>query len=144
MLESLGYLGLFISSLISATVVPMSSEAVLTYLFYEGYSVYGIIVVASIGNTIGGMTGYYLGKLGRWEKLQKWFGIKEEKIQTYEARVTKYGKILAFLCWLPLIGDFIAVALGYYRMGVKGVLFFMFLGKFLRYVVVIWVMNYFY
>jgi membrane protein YqaA with SNARE-associated domain len=137
MWDSLSYIGLFISSFISATIIPFSSEVVLAYLYHEGYAPLAIIIVASIGNTLGGMTGYLLGLGAKWSLLEKYFGIKEAKIMAYTAKAERYGKILALLCWLPFIGDFIAVALGFAKVKWKEVLIYMFIGKLIRYIYII-------
>lgn len=136
-LEASGYLGLFIGSFLSATIIPFASEGVLAYLLYEGFNPVICLVLATFGNTLGGLTGYYLGFLGKWKLLQRWFGIKEHQVDRFMLSVQKYGSLLAFLCWLPFIGDFIAVALGLGRASFWRTTFFMALGKGLRYAVVI-------
>lgn len=133
-MDWLAYLGLFVSSFISATIVPFSSEATLSFLYTKGYDPFNLVLVASIGNTLGGMTGYYLGYFIKWKWLTKYFGIGQKTIEKQQTIIKKYGYGLAFLTWMPLIGDIIAVALGYYRLNWKGILVFMFLGKLARYI----------
>lgn len=130
-----GYWGLFLASFLAATILPFSSEALLSLLLYNNYSIYLCIIFASIGNWMGGMSGYYLGKTGRIDKIEKYFKIDKQKIEKYEQKVEKYGSILAFFCWLPAVGDIIAVALGYFKCKAITVSIYMFFGKILRYIV---------
>lgn len=133
-LYDLGYFGLFLSSFLAATVVPFSSEAVLSFLIYNNYNFYLCIAIATIGNTIGGMTSFYLGYLGKWHWLEKYFGINKTKIEKLHNKLKFKGSILAFFSWLPIIGDLLAVLLGVMRINSKYVLIFMFIGKFVRYI----------
>lgn len=130
-----GYLGLFISSFLAATIIPLSSELVLSILIANNYDLTTSLLVASLGNWFGGISSYIIGWLGNWNIIEKYFRIKKEKIHQWKLKVDKWGGVLAFLCWLPVIGDPIAVALGFFRTNFYSVILFMFLGKFLRYFV---------
>jgi membrane protein YqaA with SNARE-associated domain len=94
------------------------------------------IITASLGNTLGGVTSYTLGYLGKWEWLEKYFGIKKEKIGSQKKYADKYGSLVAFFSWLPVIGDPLAVTLGFFKVPFLKVLFWMALGKFLRYFII--------
>lgn len=130
-----GYLGLFIASFVAATVIPFSSEALLSLMIYSNYNIYLCITISTIGNTFGGMSSYYLGYIGKWSWLEKYFGIKKEKIDNLHSKIKFKGSLIAFLTWIPIIGDLIAVLLGVLRVNTKYVLLFMFLGKLARYIV---------
>lgn len=130
-----GYAGLFIASFVAATIIPLSSEALLGLMIYNGYNIPLSITVATIGNSLGGMTSYYLGYLGKWEWLEKYFRIKKEKIAAFQKKIYKRGGIAAFFTWLPFVGDLIAVSLGVLRCNVWMVAVFMFAGKLARYLV---------
>ena len=129
----LGYLGLFLASFLAATVVPFSSEALVAAMLAGPFSKAGILIAATAGNFLGGMSGYGLGYLAKWEWIEKYLRIKRDKVYRWQSRVERYGSLLAFLCWLPGIGDFLAVALGVFRVSWKKVVFWMLVGKFLRY-----------
>lgn len=134
-------LSLFLSCFLAATVIPFSSEVIFgTTLIFSKIDPVILVIVAGIGNTLGGLTGYWLGKFGKWEWLQKYFRLSPEKIEKCQALCSQYGYWLALLCWLPFIGDLICVALGFFRSKLFPVTLFMFLGKTLRYAVVAWVM----
>ena len=68
-----GYLGLFLASFLGATEIPLSSEIVLSFLILNGYDFKLSLLIATIGNWLGGLSSYYLGRLGRWETLERFF-----------------------------------------------------------------------
>ena len=77
----LGYLGLFISCFLAATfIIPFSPEVILGILIVKGFSLPVTIFVATIGNWFGGMTSYFVGRIGDWKKIEKYFKIKKEKV----------------------------------------------------------------
>lgn len=134
----LGYVGLFLVSFLSATIIPASSEAVFVLMISNGFDPFFSLVLATIGNTLGGMTSYVLGRLGNWKWLNKWFGIKEDKVARFQSRVQITGIYSALLCWAPVIGDIIAVVLGFLRLRIVPVLILMTIGKLARYLFLYW------
>lgn len=141
MLQDLGLFGLFLGCLLSATVIPFSSEALVAGALLLDYSPWTVILVATLGNTIGGMTCYLLGWLCKWSWIEKYLKIKEESLEKAHAKVGKYGSLAALLTWLPIVGDVIAVALGIMRTRVVPTTLFMFIGKGLRYMVIAGLIN---
>ncbi len=130
-----GYWGLFLASFLAATVLPFSSEAILSAMLVGDYDPVLCLTLASIGNWLGGMTSFFLGYLGKWQWIEKYLRVKRERVEKFKSRVDRYGAYLAFLCWLPIIGDPLAIGLGLFRANPFKVAVFMFLGKFLRYLV---------
>ena len=130
-----GYLGVFISAFLAATVLPFSSEVVLSGVLLAGADYWTCIISATLGNWLGGMTCYWLGRLGKKEWITKYLKLKEEKLN----RITKWlngkGSFMAFFVFLPGVGDFFAVALGLLRANVWAVAAYMLAGKFFRYLV---------
>ncbi|MCX7861698.1 MAG: DedA family protein [Bacteroidales bacterium] len=133
----LGYIGLLVVSFLSATIIPFSSDAVLAVMVGLNYQVFLLWLVASAGNTLGGMTNYYIGKLGKTQWLSKYLKISEQKIERATLIVKKYTSWAAFLSWLPGIGDALALVLGMFKADAARVWILMFLGKSLRYAVII-------
>lgn len=138
-LVSLGYAGLFLASFLAATVVPFSSEVVFSALAFGGFDLWMCVFVATAGNWLGGMTCYWLGHLGKMEWIERFTGVKKEKIDRMSARVQRHGNWLAFFSFLPGVGDVIAVAAGFFRCNGWIVAVSVLLGKFFRYVVWMWV-----
>ena len=129
----LGYWGLFLTSFLAATVIPLSSEIVLSVLIANGFDFIFCLLVATLGNWLGGLSSYGLGWLANWEILERYFGIKQEKVFAIKKYINPWGSPLAFLCWLPLVGDVFAVALGFFRVSFPKVSLWMLLGKLIRY-----------
>jgi len=130
--------GLFLASFLAATVVPFSSEALLTFLIANGTDAYSAVLVATAGNWLGGMSSYAIGYLGKWEWIEKYLRIKRETIEKWHNRLYKRGAIFAFLSWVPGVGDIFAVGLGLLRASIPITAVSMLAGKFLRYVVWGW------
>jgi len=133
-LVSLGYLGLFLGSFAAATVLPFSADAMLVAMLALDFDPVISIIVATLGNFLGGLTCYGLGWLGKWEWIEK-LGVKEETLLKQKQKIDKWGPIAALLCWVPIIGDVIAVALGFYRAPFWLSALYMFIGKAARFVV---------
>lgn len=129
-----GYIGLFIGSFIAATVVPFSSDVLLIGMLAAGGDLWITILVASLGNWLGGLVSYWLGWLGRWEWIERYMKVKYETILKHKSKVDRYGSLLALLTWLPFVGDLFAIALGFYRVDFKRSAILMLVGKFVRFV----------
>ena len=130
-----GLFGLFISSFLSATVIPFSSEFVLSFMILNGFDIYLTILIATIGNWLGGLSSYLIGRLGKWTIVEKYFRVDKNKVFNFKLKVDRWGSVLAFFSWLPIIGDVIAVSLGFFRINFILVSIWMLLGKILRYII---------
>ena len=128
----LGYVGLFLAGFLSSTILPMNSEGVLLILLAQNFDPWTCLVVATIGNSLGGLTNYWIGSLGQLKWLSR-LGISEKRLSELEMKVKKYGFWLAFFSWVPFIGDPMTIALGYFRVSFWRVTALVILGKFLRY-----------
>lgn len=133
-----GYIGLFLASFLAATILPFGSEFVFVGLLAMGMNGWGCVIVASIGNWLGGMTNYYLGRLGKIEWIEKYLKVDRAKIEKMQHWLEGKGAVMAFFSFLPVVGDLIALALGYMRANVYIVNVSMFTGKFLRYVLIMY------
>ncbi len=131
----LGLLGLFISSFIAATIIPFSSELVLSFLLAIQYPLEMCLFIATLGNWLGGISSYGLGRLGEWTYIKYFTGLNKTKIKKVREKVNKWKSPLAFFCWLPLVGDIFAVGLGFYKINFIKVSLWMFVGKMIRYVI---------
>lgn len=140
-LLDLGYVGLFVGAFLAATIIPFSSDILLVGMLVAGGNVVITVIVATVGNWAGGMASYWMGYVGKWEWIEKWCKIKRETLERQKTRVDRYGSWLAFLSWLPIVGDVFAIALGFYKVNVRLVLVYMFFGKALRFVMwaMLWV-----
>lgn len=130
-----GYVGLFLAAFLAATAIPFGSEFVFAALIVAGLDPWLCVIVASIGNWLGGMTNYYLGRMGKLEWIEKYLKVKKEKIDKVHNWLMGKGASMAFFSFLPAVGTAIGIALGYMRANVYIVNITMFAGKFIRYAV---------
>ena len=133
-----GLFGLFLSGFLSGSIFPFNSEAVLSLMIFSGFDPKSSLIVATAGNTLGGISIYYLGYLGKMEWIEKYAKVKPEKIHAILPKLKKYGSLAATLSFVPVIGDVIILALGFFRTSPFFTLFFMTIGKIARYIAVIW------
>ena len=129
-----GLWGLFMGSLLAATVVPFSADVLLVGMLIAGiHPPLPVIVVATLGNWLGGITSYGVGRVGKWEWIEK-LRVSRESLVKQKARVDQYGAPIALLSWLPFVGDVFAVALGFYRVKFVPSAIYMLIGKAARFV----------
>lgn len=131
-----GYTGLFISALLAGSIIPFSSELVMLALVKVGLNPAICVLAATLGNTMGGMTCYYMGHLGKTDWIEKYFKVKQENRQMQRFLQGK-GALMAFFAFLPFIGEAIAIALGFMRSNVMLTSLSMFTGKLIRYIVML-------
>ena len=137
----LGYLGLFITCFLAATILPIASEVFLITMLAEKYDPLSSLFIASAGNTLGSYLNFGIGYIGNPKWLKK-LRVKQKTIESWKASIQKYGVWLALLSWLPIVGDIIGIALGFFRANIFWSFIFMAIGKFIRYLVVILVYLY--
>ena len=120
--------GLFFSSFLAATLLPGGSEAVLFGVIKLNPGLlWPALALATLGNTLGGMSSYLLGRILPERKPSKWLEF-----------VHRYGSPTLLLAWAPLIGDALCVAAGWLRLNAVYVGLFMAAGKLARYLVIAW------
>jgi membrane protein YqaA with SNARE-associated domain len=132
---SLGYWGLFLSSFLAATLIPFSSEVILSGMIAAGFNPFSCLIAATLGNWLGGMSSYYIGYLGKEMWITKYLRIPKEKTEKFKLKISGSEQWIAFFCWLPFVGDVIAVALGLLRINTLRIAMGMLLGKATRYIV---------
>ena len=136
-----GLPGLFISALLAGSIVPFSSELVLVALVKLGLPPIACLISATLGNTVGGMTCYYMGRLGNISWIEKYFKVKKEKVDKMVKFLQGKGALMAFFTFLPAIGEVIAIALGFMRSNTWLTIVSMFVGKLIRYILLLYVLE---
>ena len=136
-LLNLGYTGLFIGSFLASTLIPLSSEILLTGMLLAGGDPWISFGLATVGNSMGSLTGYGLGYLGKWKWIEKGLRVKRESLEKQQKIIVKWSRLVAFFCWLPFIGDVLSVGLGFYRAPLWRTTFYIFLGKAFRFLILI-------
>lgn len=140
-LEELGYLGLFIAGFLAATILPFSSEGLLAVALLNGSDPMICLIIITSGNWLGSITTYGIGYLGKVDWIEKYFKISREKIEKTKSHLTKYGSLLALFVWIPILGDVFALALGYFKINFTLTALFMLIGKFFRYLLIVFLFN---
>lgn len=139
-LLGLGYFGLFLGSFLAATVVPFSADVLLVGMLAAGADAPLAISVATLGNWLGGLTSYGIGRIGKWEWIEK-LHVRREILERQKHFIDRFGPIVALLTWVPFIGDVFAVALGFYRVRFVPMALWMFVGKCARFIT--WALLYY-
>lgn len=118
----------------------MSADILLIGILALGGNIWWCLGIATIGNWLGGLTSYWIGWLGKWEWLERWFKVKEEQLAPPKIENRPLRSPIGFFTWLPLIGDLFAIALGFYKISPKLSALYMLIGRFLRFLV--WTLLY--
>ena len=131
-----GLWALFASSYLSSTLLPGGSEAVLAALATQTSHPPGLLLAgAAVGNTLGGMTSWFMG----WLIARRWPARAPGKHhEAAVARLQRWGSPILLLSWLPIIGDPLCLAAGWLRVNPLASALFIAIGKTGRYAVVLW------
>jgi len=132
----LGHIGLFIAAFLAATILPLSSEIVLSALLLSGLSPTTLVIIATTGNVLGSLTNYALGYWGSSVVVKKWLRMSEDDFVRAEQRFIKYGMFSLLFAWVPIIGDPLTVIAGVLRVRLRWFFVLVTAGKLLRYVVI--------
>lgn len=134
-------IALFWAAFLAATILPFSSEAALAGALAAGLPKFLCLLAATLGNSLGSCTTFYLGRLGKQTWLTRYCRVQPDEIERTRRRIESYGALAAFLTFLPLAGDLFAIALGFMRYPVWRFVVLMTAGKALRYAVILWIWN---
>ena len=109
----IAYVGLFMSALVAATILPMQSEAVLVSLLASSaYSPMVLIGVATVGNVLGSVINWYLGRFLMQFRDRRWFPASQSQLDKAQRWYHRYGRWSLLGSWLPLVGDPLTVVAG--------------------------------
>jgi len=125
--------GLFLGTFLAATIIPFSSDALYVAVLAATGDTWGCLVVGTLGNWLGSVLTYYMGRLAKWEWVEKWFRVSKAQLEKQKSFINKWGVWSALLCWVPFVGDVIAIALGFYRSKAVPCIALMLVGKFARF-----------
>ncbi|MFO7816170.1 MAG: YqaA family protein [Thermodesulfobacteriota bacterium] len=132
----LGLIGLFIAAFLAATILPLSSEIVLSALLLSGLSPTMLVIIATTGNVSGSLTNYALGYWASLVAVKKWLRMSEDDFLRAEQHFFKYGMFSLCFAWVPIIGDPLTVMAGVLRVRLLWFLILVTAGKLLRYVAI--------
>lgn len=116
MLTLSAYLGLFISALGAATLLPLQSESVLVALLLStAYSPWALLAVASLGNILGSVLNWWLGRYLEHFRHKPWFPVSDVRLAQAQRGYARYGRWSLLLSWVPIIGDPLTLVAGIMR-----------------------------
>lgn len=133
-----GYFGMLVSAFLAGSFLPFSSEAVMVALQAAGLDPWGLILYGTVGNVVGGMVNYGLGRLGRMEWIERYLHVSRESLDKAERFMAGRGAWMGFFAFLPLLGSAITIALGLMRANMPISIISITIGKFLRYVLLVY------
>ena len=134
-LESLSLTGLFLSAFISATIAPGGSEVILAYLVKQSAnSIYELVIIASIGNTLGALTTWGIGICAAKKYPAETLLTTRQQKALHTVR--HWGGWVLLFSWLPIVGDAFCFAGGWLRLSPISSFIAIFFGKVLRYLAV--------
>ena len=143
MLILFSYFQLLIISFLAATILPFSSEVVLTTMYLSNsFETYLLLIFASIGNILGSITNWYLGKKINIFKDRKWFPVSADQLNRSKKYFQKYGLWSLLLAWVPVIGDPLTLLAGVLK--VRFGIFFLLvsISKISRYVFILYLASF--
>jgi len=130
-------------SLLAATILPLSSEIVLTTMLLTNLFEKNILlIVASFGNILGSIFNWYLGKKITIFQDRKWFPISPKQLNKSQKYFQKYGLWSLLLAWVPVIGDPLTLLAGVLK--VRFSIFFLLvsISKISRYIFIIYLVSF--
>ena len=137
------YLSLFASAFLAATILPFYSEVVLLALISKGSNIMLLVIIATVGNTLGAMVNWWLGLYIQRFKHKRWFYFKEKQIERAQAWFNRYGRWSLLMAWLPIGGDALTLIAGIMRVPLSVFVLLVAIGKGLRYMALALVPGYF-
>jgi len=137
--KMMGYLSLFVSAFLAATLLPFSSEVLLaTYILSGEYNLMWLWIWATLGNVTGSVVNWVLGRYFIQLVARSRFLFSQSEIDKAQDLFLKYGVWTLLLAWLPVVGDPLTFIAGVFRVPILLFIVLVFLGKGSRYFVVIY------
>ena len=137
-LTNYGYWGMLISAVLAGSFIPFSSEAVMLGLLATGLDGGQLVVYGSIGNVLGSMFNYGVGRMGRLDWIEKYLHVSKKDLDKAQRFMAGRGAWMGFFAFLPILGSAITILLGLMRANVPISILSITIGKILRYVVLIY------
>lgn len=138
LLAGYGYWGMLMAAFLAGSFVPFSSEAVMVALMAAGLKAGPLLVYGTIGNVLGSMFNYGVGRMGRIDWIEKYLHVRQDKLERVQRFLAGHGSWVAVFTFLPGIGSAISIALGLMRANVFITLLATTIGKLCRYMALIY------
>ena len=141
-LMSWGYWGMLVSAFLAGSFFPFSSEVVMSGLQAAGLEPIQLVLYGSIGNVLGSMFNYGVGRMGKLEWIEKYLHVKKESLDKAQNFMAHRGAWMGFFAFLPLLGSAITIVLGLTRANIVISVISITIGKVLRYVLLVYGLSF--
>jgi membrane protein YqaA with SNARE-associated domain len=142
-LTQYGYWGMLLAAFLAGSFFPFSSEAVLVGLMATGLDPWILMVYGTIGNVLGSIVNYGVGRLGKMEWIEKYLHVKKKRLEKTRRFMAGRGAWMGFFAFLPVLGSAITIALGLMRANIVITFIAITLGKIFRYIILIYGAGFF-
>ena len=137
-----GYWGMLAAAFLAGSFFPFSSEAVMAGLQAAGLEPLPLVIYGSIGNVLGSMFNYGVGRMGKMEWIEKYLHVKKKSLDKAERFMAGRGAWMGFFAFLPLLGSAITIVLGLTRANIPISILSITIGKVLRYVLLVYGLSF--
>lgn len=137
-----GYWGMLLAAFLAGSFVPFSSEAIMLALMAAGLKPWPLVVYGTIGNVLGSVLNYCVGRLGKIEWMEHYLHVRPQDLARAERFMAGHGAMMGFFSFVPVLGSAISVLLGYMRANPIIAFSSIILGKFLRYMLLAYGVDY--
>ena len=141
-LMSWGYWGMLAAAFLAGSFFPFSSEVVMSGLQAAGLEPIQLVLYGSIGNVLGSMFNYGVGRMGKLEWIEKYLHVKKESLDKAQNFMADRGAWMGFFAFLPLFGSAITIVLGLTRANIVISVISITIGKVLRYVLLVYGLSF--
>ena len=137
-LTQYGYWGMLLAAFLAGSFFPFSSEAVLVGLMATGLDPWILMIYGTIGNVLGSVVNYGVGRMGKMEWIEKYLHVKKKDLDKAQRFMSGQGAWMGFFAFLPVLGSAITIALGLMRANIVITFISITLGKIFRYIILIY------
>ena len=140
-LTQYGYWGMLLAAFLAGSFFPFSSEAVMVGLMAAGLDPWLLMVYGTVGNVMGSVVNYCIGRMGKTEWFEKYLHVSPESMARAERFMKGRGAWMGFFAFVPLLGSAITILLGLMRANPVITFIAITLGKIFRYIILIYVFQ---
>jgi membrane protein YqaA with SNARE-associated domain len=138
LLTGYGYWGMLLAAFLAGSFFPFSSEAVMVGLMATGLDPCQLMIYGTIGNVLGSVVNYGVGRMGKLEWIEKYLHVKKTDLDKAERFMAGRGAWMGFFAFLPVLGSAITILLGLMRANIVISLVSITIGKLFRYLLLIY------
>ena len=138
LLTEYGYLGMLAAAFLAGSFFPFSSELVMVGLMAAGLDPFLLVVYGTVGNVLGSVFNYGVGYMGRMDWIEKYLHLRKEKLERTRQFLAGRGAWMGILAFLPILGSVVTIVLGLMRANMTITFISITIGKFLRYLLLVY------